>query len=24
MQQQFGEAYHAYSRRVAALIPFVL
>ena len=24
MQQQFGETYHAYSRRVAALIPFVL
>jgi len=24
MRQQFGDAYQAYSRRVAALIPFVL
>lgn len=24
MQEQFGDAYHAYCRRVAALIPFVL
>jgi protein-S-isoprenylcysteine O-methyltransferase Ste14 len=24
MRQQFGDAYRAYSQRVAALIPFVL
>ncbi|TAL70390.1 MAG: isoprenylcysteine carboxylmethyltransferase family protein, partial [Burkholderiaceae bacterium] len=24
MREQFGETYEAYSRRVAALIPFVL
>jgi protein-S-isoprenylcysteine O-methyltransferase Ste14 len=24
MKEQFGEQYHAYSRRVAALLPFLL
>jgi protein-S-isoprenylcysteine O-methyltransferase Ste14 len=24
MREQFGEAYRAYSRRVAALVPFIL